>query len=124
MRKDCSIELTQPRMIKRVLVIVVLDPNSDRVKLYGSPTSSEKLLDYNPDALPRQKSFHYISTVGCLSYIQAIIRPYITMAVQQCAILCNSPNKDREEAVKLICQYLLKTRYQGLVLKPGKSKSL
>ena len=53
-QKDNSVELTQPYMIEIVLVIVGLDPNSDRVKLHNSPASSEKILDDNPDALPRQ----------------------------------------------------------------------
>ena len=82
MRKDGSIELTQSRMIKRVLGIAGLDPNSDRVKVHEFPASSDKLLDKNIDILPRHKSFYYRSAVGCLFYIQAMIRPDITMVVQ------------------------------------------
>ena len=123
-RKDTSIELTQPRTIERFLGIVRLDPNSNRVKLHNSPVLSKKLLNDEPDTLPRQQSFHYMSAVGCLSYIQAMIHPDITMAVQQCARFCNNPNKDHEEAVKCIFRYLLKTKDQGLILKLNKSKGL
>jgi hypothetical protein len=54
-----------------------------------------------------------------------MIRPDITMATQQCARFCNDPpNRDHEEAVKRICRYLYKTKDQGLVLHPDKSRGL
>ena len=62
--------------------------------------------------------------MGCLSYIQAIIHPDITFAVQQCARFCNNPSRDNEEAVKRICRYLLKHKNKGLVLKPDKTRGL
>ena len=48
----------------------------------------------------------------------------VTMAVQQHARFCNNPNKDPEVAVKFIRRYLLKTKDQGLILNPNKSKGL
>ena len=45
-----------------------------------------------------------------------MIRPDITIAVQQCAKFNNAPNRDHEEAVKRIYRYLLKTRDKGLIL--------
>ena len=119
---DGSVTLTQPRMIDRLLTIVGLDSNATNVKLHDCPAIS--ILHDHPTAPPRTQTWNYRSAVGCLSYIQAIVRPDITMAVQQCARFCNQPNKDHEEAVKRICRYLLKTRSQGLVLKPDKSKGL
>ena len=109
-------------MIDRLLTIVGLDSNATNVKLHDCPAIS--MLYDHPTAPPRTQTWNYRSAVGCLSYIQAIVRPDITMAVQQCARFCNQPNKDHEEAVKRICRYLFKTRSQGLVLKPDKSKGL
>ena len=60
--------------------------------------------------------------VGCLSYIQGMICRDLTM---QCMQFCNSPKHAHEEAVK--CYYLslcLKTKDQGLVLKPDTTKGL
>ena len=62
--------------------------------------------------------------MGCLEYIQAIVRPDITTATQQCARFCDNPKKQHEEAVKRICRYLLKTKSKGLKLKPDLSKGL
>jgi hypothetical protein len=53
-----------------------------------------------------------------------MVRPDATMPVQQCACFCNNPQQQHEEAVKRICRYLLKTKHQGLILKPDKSRGL
>ena len=111
-------------MMERVFDIVGLDPTSEKVKLHDTPASLECILDNDPNGKPRLQSWNYRSAVGCLSYIQAIIRPDITMATQQCARFCNKPSQEHEEAVKRICRYLLKTKEKGLVLRPDKSKGL
>jgi hypothetical protein len=54
-----SIELSQPRMIERVLHIVGLDPNSTRTKLHDTPASNLKILDNDPNALPREQKWNY-----------------------------------------------------------------
>ena len=59
-----------------------------------------------------------------LSYIQSIVRPDITFVVQQCARLCNNPNRDHLEAVKRISHYLLKTKIKGLVIKSDNNHGL
>jgi hypothetical protein len=64
-----AIELTQPKMIERVLRIVGLDPESSRVKLHDTPASDQKILDKDPDGLPRVQEWNYRSAVGCVSYI-------------------------------------------------------
>ena len=113
---DGSIELTQPKMIDRVLEIVGLHVETDRIKKHDTPASDSKVLDKDPYSKLRKQSWNYRSAVGCLSYLQAMIRPDITYAVQQCARLCNGPKQDHEEAVKQICHYLLGTRTKGLFL--------
>lgn len=42
---DGSIELSQPRMVRRILQMVGLDPDSDRTKLHDTPASDTQLLD-------------------------------------------------------------------------------
>lgn len=121
---DKSIELTQPRMIERVLKIVGLDPKDENIKTHDSPAASDKLLDNNPNAAPRKQHWNYRSAVGCLSYIQSMVRPDITMSVQQVARFCNNPSREHEEAVKRICRYLLRTQQKGLIMKPDLTKGL
>ena len=117
-----SVTLTQPRMIDRLLTIVGLDSTDTHIKLHDTPANA--ILQDNANALPREQKWHYRSAVGCLSYIQSIVRPDITFAVQQCARFCNNPNRDHEEAVKRIARYLLNTKTKGLVLKPDKTRGL
>ena len=119
---DGSVTLTQPRMIDRALSIVGLNHQETHVKMHDTPAVD--VLTSSPSSKPRLQKWNYRSAVGCLSYIQAMIRPDITMAVQQCARFCTDPKQDHEEAVKRICRYLLKTRDKGLILRPDKSKGL
>jgi hypothetical protein len=121
---DGSIELSQPRMIKRILSIVGLDPSSDRTKMHDTPALESKLLDNDRSGAPRVQKWSYRSAVGSLSYLQANVRPDITMAVQQCARFCNDPHQQHEEAVKRICRYLLRTKDKGLIMKPDPSRGL
>jgi hypothetical protein len=121
---DGSITLNQPKIIERVLKIVGLDPYCDHTKLHDTPASENKLLDNDPDGKPSKQPWNYRSAVGCLSYLQAMIRPDITMAVQQCVRFCNNLQQEHEEAVKHICRYLMKTKAQGLTIKPDKSRGL
>ena len=111
-------------MIERVLGIVGLDGDNERTKLHDTPASEHKILDNDPLGEPRIQKWNYRSAVGCLSYLQSMIRPDITMAVQQCARFCNAPQKEHEEAVKRICRYLLKTKEEGLILCPDTTRGL
>jgi hypothetical protein len=103
---------------------VGLDPNCDHIKLHDTPASEHKLLDNDPDGKPRRQPWNYRSAIGCLLYFRAIIRPDITVAVQQCARLCNNPQQEHKEAVKRICRYLMNMKAQGLTIKPDKSRGL
>lgn len=53
-----------------------------------------------------------------------MIRPDITMAVQQVARFCTNPTREHEEAVKRICRYLLATRHHGLTFRPDNTRGL
>mmetsp|Transcript_41992 Transcript_41992/g.101184 ORF Transcript_41992/g.101184 Transcript_41992/m.101184 type:complete len:1373 (+) Transcript_41992:2978-7096(+) len=119
---DGSILLEQPRMINRILEMVGL--TSDQVKTHDSPASSTNILDKDPDGDGHSYPWNYRSVVGSLSYLQAMIRPDITMAVQQCARFCNDPKESHAAAVKRICRYLHQTRNKGLCFKPDPTKGL
>ena len=105
-------------MIERLMTIAGLDSKDTHIKLHDTPATTI-LLD-NPKAKLRLQKWHYHSAVGCMSYIQSIIRPDITSAVQQCARFCTPSNREHEEAVKRICCYLLKTKEKYLTLRPNK----
>ena len=98
--RDGSIELTQPRMIQRVLEYVGIDPNSDNVKMHDTPAASNKILNRDTDGPPRNQTWNYRGVLGCLSYLQSMVRPDITFAVQQCARFANDPRRSHEVALK------------------------
>ena len=123
-REDGKVTLSQPRMINRILELVGLDPKDERTKRHDSPADSETMLTRDENGETRQQDWNYRAVVGCLSYLQAMVRPDITFAVQACARFCNDPKRSHEEAVKRICRYLLQTKDEGLVLKPDSTKGL
>ena len=80
-------------MVSCILSIVGLDPVATRVKMHDTPACDSKLLDDDLDGLPRLSNWNYQSVVGAFSYLQAMVRPDITMPVQQCAQFCNNPRQ-------------------------------
>ena len=111
-------------MIERVLQMVGINDVLNCTKMHGMPAISTTLLDNNPNDKPRIRNWNYRSVVGALSYLQAMVRSDITFTVEQCARFCNNPRQQHEDAVKLICCYLLRTKEKGLVLRPDKSRGL
>ena len=88
---DGSVTLTQPRMIERALSIVGLHGTDSHIKRHDTPAID--ILVPSTKTKPRLQKWNYRSAVGYLSYIQAMVRPDITFAVQQCARFCHSPSK-------------------------------
>lgn len=122
--KKSSHEL-RPRMVSCILEMVGLDPKASRTKIHDTPACHTHLLDKDPEeASGHSYDWNYRSVVGSLSYLQAMIRPDLTMAVQQCARFCNEPKESHAKALKRICRYLLKTKDMGLHFKPDHSKGL
>jgi hypothetical protein len=120
---DGSIELSQPRMVNRVLKMVGIGTQS-KTKMHNTPAIDSCLLDDDPNSAPRIQKWKYRSVVGSLSYLQAMVHPEITMPVQLYARFCNNPQCQHEEAVKSICRYLLKVKDKGLILKPDPTLGL
>ena len=121
---DGSLTLTQPRMVRRILNLVGLDPTSSNTKLHDTPACDRDLLDQDPLGQPHTYSWNYRAVVGSLSYLQAMIRPDLTMSVQQCARFCNDPQQQHAQALKRICRYLLKTHELGLTFRPNPTRGL
>ena len=121
-RPDGTVELTMPRMIERILDVVELNHPNTKVKMHDTPATT--ILQANQQDSPRIHKWNYRSAVGCLSYLQAMIRPDITFATQQCARFNNNPTREHEMAVKRICRYILCTKDKGLILKPDSTKGL
>ena len=117
-----TVHLTMPRMIERVLDVVGLNHPDSNVKSHDTPATT--VLQPNQQDTPRLHSWNYRSAVGCLSYLQAMIRPDITFAVQQCSRFNNNPTREHELAIKRICRYILRTKDKGLLLKPDRTKGL
>ena len=92
--------------------------------MHNMPDISTTLLDNDPNDEPRIRDWNYRSVVGELSYLQGMVCPDITFAVQQCARFCNDPRRQQKDEVKRICRYLLRTKEKGLVLRPDKSRGL
>ena len=84
--------------------MVGLNDISNRTKIHDTPDISTTLLDNDPNDEPRIRDWKYHSVVGALSYLQAMVRPDIIFAVQQCARFCNDPRQQHKDAVKRICR--------------------
>ena len=72
-------------MVSRILSMVGLDPVANRLKMHNTPACDSKFLDGDLDGLPRLRNWNDQSVVGAFSYLQAMVRPNITMPIQQCA---------------------------------------
>lgn len=68
---DSSVTSTQPYMAERVIDIIGLEPISSEFILYNDPPGKYMLQSQN-----------YISAICCLSCIQTIICPDLTMVTQ------------------------------------------
>ena len=82
--------------------MVGLDDVLNRTKMHDTPAISTTLMDNDQNGEPHICDWNYRSVVGALSYLQAMVRPDSTFAVQQCARFCNDPRRQHEDAVKRI----------------------
>jgi hypothetical protein len=76
-----------------------------------------------PDGDPFDYSWHFRSVVGKLNFLEKSTRGDISYAVYQCARFMESPKHSHGVAIKRMGRYLLATRDEGLIIKPGKTKS-
>ena len=111
-------------MIQQVLEYVGFDPKSETVKMHDMLAASDKILNHDTEGAVHKQTWNYRGVLGSLSYLQSMVHPDITFAVQQCAHFANDPKQSHEEALKRICRYLLCMKEQGPIYHPDQKRGL
>ena len=121
-KKGGSLELVQPFLIERILILLGMKDESVR---NINPTSAIKLL-LNKDLKGenRKNKWNYRTAIGMLTYLQGTTRPDISMAVHQCVRFSVSDKLSHEIAIKRRDRYLLGTQDRGIAFKPDNTHGL
>ena len=115
-KKDGTVHLTQPQLIKSILEELHL--MRDDVKGKNVPAATSKLLTSHQDSEPFDEHFNYRRVIGKLNYLERSSRPDIACAVHQCARFVSDPRVEHGQAVKWLGRYLKTTADKGLILRP------
>ena len=110
-------ELQQQKSIDNCLKLLGMGEDKENVKLHDTPAESSKILHADINGTDRKQMWNFRAVVGCLNYLQAMMRPDLSYSVHQCAWFCNSPKLSHEQALKHICCYLCGTQHKGLIFK-------
>jgi Reverse transcriptase (RNA-dependent DNA polymerase) len=113
-----TVSMTQPQLIDSMLEDLHLNDKANGKRLPAQPT---KLLQKFEQSKDHDGSFHYMSVIGKLNYLEKSTRPDIAYAVHQCARFSADPKIEHTKAVKLIGRYLKYTRDKGLICTPTKT---
>ena len=107
--------MSQPGLIDTVLSTLGLENDS---KTHNTPAINPPLHAHENGSDQTEK-WSYRSIIGMLIYLTRNTRPDIEYAVHQCARFQLNPKKAHEKnAIKRIGQYLLGTRYKGIIFTP------
>jgi len=110
-----EILMLQMGLIDRIISALGLDgemSNSTRTPALESPLPKDAQGD------PHDMCFNYAIVVGMAMYLCNDSRPEITFAVHQCARHSFNPKRKHAEYLKRLGRYLIKTRNNGLILRP------
>ena len=110
-----QIKLLQTGLIDRIISALGLDGEMSNSMRTPAP---EKPLPKDPDGEPHDLGFNYASVVGMAMYLCNNSRPDITFAVHQCARHSFNPKRMHAEYLKKLGRYLIKTRTDGLIMRP------
>ena len=121
-RKDGTIKLSQPHLIKQILKDLRLD--DDKVKAKNVPAPSSKLLSRHSRSPDFDNSFDYRSVIGKLNYLEKGSRPDIAYITHQCARFAACPKKEHGEAVRWLGKYLKGTKDKGMIITAKPEKGL
>ena len=113
-----QMELQQQKSIDNCLNLLGMGKDKENVKLHDTPAESSKILHADSNGTDRKQIWNFRAAVGCLNYLQAMMRPNLSYSIHQCTRFCNSPTLSHEQALKHICRYLHGTRHKGLIFKP------
>ena len=126
-RSDGTIELTQPQLIDSILAdLSLLDMHGNHkgnTTAKDLPAKTTKLIGPDTSGPDFDYDWDYRSVLGKLNFLEKSTRADIAYTVHQCARFTASPKKSHGEAIKYLGRYLLKTRRQGLIIKPDNTKS-
>ena len=89
-------------MVEIIIELVEINSTSENVKNRDTHACSNNILENDPYGKPRVEKWNYRAVFVYLSYYNAVVRPDITMATQQCVRFCNSPSRYHEESSKFI----------------------
>ena len=121
-RKDGTIHMTQPHLIKQIIEDLKL--SAGNVKTKTTPASSSKLLTKHESSASFDGHFDYRSVIGKLNYLEKGTRSDIAYIVHQCARFTLDPKVEHGEALKWLGRYLIGTKDKGTILKPQDGKDL
>jgi len=110
--EDKSIELTQPQLIRKLLMLL------DLGEVNPKPTPAVEVLSKDVDGEVRKYQWNYRQAVGIMEYLKITTRPDITFAVSQVARFSNNPKRSHEKALIRIARYLKGTSDKGLFINP------
>jgi hypothetical protein len=113
------VECVQKGLIKKVLAAA----NMESCNPNFTPTNSVPL-GKDPDGLPMNESWSYLSIVGMLLYLSTNTWPDITFAVSQVARFNHGPKQSHAAAIKSILRYLARTNDRGTIVVLKKDLSL
>ena len=119
-QKDGSRILTQPLLMRRILIAVGINPKRRSTKKRRTPAI--RVLQKDEGGHERRYKWDYQSVVGMLNFLTRSTRPDIAFAVSQVARFMSCPMKSHKDAVIRICEYIRDTVDKGIVMKPQKGK--
>jgi hypothetical protein len=114
--------LTQPKLIQSIIEDLGLDKPNTHTK--DIPMASSKLLSRHTNSPDFDQHFNYRRVIGKLNFLEQSTRADISYAVHMCARYCTCPKVEHGNAVKWLGRYLLKTKDQGLILRPNRDKGM
>ena len=116
-----KIKLSQPHLIEQIIKQVDLNP---RVTPKETPGASTKILHYGMNLPDFDERYHYRSIIGKLNFLEKGTRPDLAYYAHQCARFSENPKVIHGKAVDHIVKYLIRTKDDGLIFKPTKSKCI
>ena len=121
-RKDGTIHMSQPQLIKQIVNDMKVDMNE--LKSKPTPMVSSRILQRHQSSTPHDDSFHYRLIIGKLNYLEKGSRPDLSYSVHQCARFAAHPKIKHSKAIRRIVRYLVGTMDKGTTIKPDKTKGL
>ena len=112
-RKNITITMTQPGLIKKVIEATGIELCSA-----NKTPSSQTALGSDPEGFPIKETWKYSSVVGMLLNVSTKPSPDIAFAVSQVAWFNSNPKQSIASAVRMNIRYLSATSDKGIIFTP------